>query len=97
MVNMTSVSNSSKKSQKLQSSVHQHAALDQMNAANRNAVLMDEYSDEDEDFQCADQEVLFYLGYYNVFKVYTHGWFLLFAHLQASSSAIEVEDKKIGG
>ncbi|KAI3453873.1 hypothetical protein Pfo_010535 [Paulownia fortunei] len=58
MVNMTSVSYSSKRNQKLQSSSvhHQSPTLDQIHAANRNAVLMDEYSDEDEDFQCADQE-----------------------------------------
>ncbi|KAL3844429.1 hypothetical protein ACJIZ3_001832 [Penstemon smallii] len=51
MVNMTSVSGSSKKSQKLQSSFvhHRTPSLDQIHAANRNAVLMDDYSDEDED------------------------------------------------
>ncbi|CAA0812055.1 Protein ENHANCED DISEASE RESISTANCE 2 [Striga hermonthica] len=60
MVNMTSLSTSSKRSQKLQmSSVHHRSAsLDQIHAANRNAVLMDEDSDEDEDLQCADQEGL---------------------------------------
>lgn len=59
MVNMTSVSTSSKRRQELQSSyVHHHSAsLDQIHAANRNAVMMDEYSEEDEDLQCADQEV----------------------------------------
>ncbi|KAK4490838.1 hypothetical protein RD792_001553 [Penstemon davidsonii] len=51
MVNMTSVSGSSKKSQKVQSSFvhHRTPSLDQIHAANRNAVLMDDYSDEDED------------------------------------------------
>ncbi|CAI9772283.1 unnamed protein product [Fraxinus pennsylvanica] len=49
MVNMTSVSNSSKKTHKLNSS------LDQIHAENKNGVLMDEYSDEDED-QVVDQE-----------------------------------------
>ncbi|KAL2236759.1 protein ENHANCED DISEASE RESISTANCE 2 isoform X1 [Sesamum indicum] len=60
MVNMTSVSGSSKRSHKLQSaSVHHRTpSLDQIHAENRNAVLMDEYSDEDEDFQGADQEAL---------------------------------------
>ncbi|KAK4422472.1 protein ENHANCED DISEASE RESISTANCE 2 [Sesamum alatum] len=59
MVNMTSISTSSKKNQKLQSSSahHRTPSLDQIHAANRNAVLLDEYSDEDEDFQGADQEV----------------------------------------
>ncbi|KAL0297480.1 UNVERIFIED_CONTAM: protein ENHANCED DISEASE RESISTANCE 2 [Sesamum radiatum] len=59
MVNMTSISTSSKRSQKLQSSSahHRTPSLDQIHAANRNAVLLDEYSDEDEDFQGADQEV----------------------------------------
>ncbi|KAK4486308.1 hypothetical protein RD792_008979 [Penstemon davidsonii] len=60
MVNMTSVSGSSKRSQKPQSSsVHRSTpSLDQLHAANTNAVLMDEYSDDDEDLQGADQEVL---------------------------------------
>ncbi|KAL8536476.1 hypothetical protein ACS0TY_011907 [Phlomoides rotata] len=60
MVNMTSVSASSKRSQKLQSSSshHRSSSLDQIHAGNRNAVLMDEDSDEDEDIQYADQEVL---------------------------------------
>ncbi|KAL2551137.1 Protein ENHANCED DISEASE RESISTANCE 2 [Forsythia ovata] len=59
MVNMTSVSRTSKRSHKLHlSSVHRSPSLDQIQAANKNAVLMDEYSDEDEDFQCADQEAL---------------------------------------
>ncbi|KAL1532249.1 Protein ENHANCED DISEASE RESISTANCE 2, variant 2 [Salvia divinorum] len=59
MVNMTSVSSSSKRSKKLQSSSahHRSPSLDQIHAANRNAVLMDEYTDEDEDLQ-ADQEAM---------------------------------------
>ncbi|KAH6804427.1 ENHANCED DISEASE RESISTANCE 2 [Perilla frutescens var. frutescens] len=59
MVNMTSVSSSSKRSKKLQSSTahHRSPSLDQIHAANRNAHLMDEYSDEDEDLQ-ADQEAM---------------------------------------
>uniref|UniRef100_A0A5B6Z4L1 START domain-containing protein n=1 Tax=Davidia involucrata TaxID=16924 RepID=A0A5B6Z4L1_DAVIN len=57
MVNMASTSVSSKKSQKPQeSSMHQILSLDQINAANKNAVMLDEYSDEDEDFQIAEQE-----------------------------------------
>lgn len=59
MVNMTSVSSSSKRSKKLQSSSahHRSPSLDQIHAANRNAVMMDEYSDEDDDLQ-ADQETM---------------------------------------
>ncbi|XP_020549109.1 protein ENHANCED DISEASE RESISTANCE 2 isoform X1 [Sesamum indicum] len=59
MVNMTSISTSSKRSQKIQSTSahHRTPSLDQIHAANRNAVLLDEYSDEEEDFQGADQEV----------------------------------------
>ncbi|CAA0838822.1 Protein ENHANCED DISEASE RESISTANCE 2 [Striga hermonthica] len=59
MINMTSISNSSKsQSPRLSSVDHQNGTVDdQMHAANRHSVLMDEYSDEDEDFQCADQEV----------------------------------------
>ncbi|XP_051129354.1 protein ENHANCED DISEASE RESISTANCE 2-like isoform X2 [Andrographis paniculata] len=57
MVNMTSMSSSSKRSQKLKltSISHRSPSLDQIHAANQHAVLMDEYSDEDEDFQ-TDQE-----------------------------------------
>ncbi|CAA0820437.1 Protein ENHANCED DISEASE RESISTANCE 2 [Striga hermonthica] len=59
MVNMTSLSTSSKRSQKLQSSSihHRSASLDQISAANRNAVLMDEDSDEDEDLQDAEEDL----------------------------------------
>ncbi|XP_047969699.1 protein ENHANCED DISEASE RESISTANCE 2-like isoform X2 [Salvia hispanica] len=59
MVNMTSVSSSSKRSKKLQSSSahHRSPSLDQIHAANRNSVLLDEYSDDDEDLQ-ADQEAM---------------------------------------
>ncbi|CAK7356013.1 unnamed protein product [Dovyalis caffra] len=58
MVNMASASTSSKKNVKLQeSSVHPTPpSLDQMNAASRNSVMMDEYSDEDEEFQIAEEE-----------------------------------------
>lgn len=69
MVNMTSASVSSKRKQKLnETSLHHHRSpsLDQMSAANRNVSMLDEYSDEDEEYQVADQEVsivlLFILG-----------------------------------
>jgi len=55
MVNMASAS-ASKKSQKLQES-SVGPSLDQINAANKNAVTMDEYSDDDDDeLQTPDQE-----------------------------------------
>ncbi|XP_052117993.1 protein ENHANCED DISEASE RESISTANCE 2 [Arachis duranensis] len=54
MVNMSSTSVSSKKSQK-PNEAHPNS-LDQVNAAVRNSALMDEYSDEDEDFQIAESE-----------------------------------------
>ncbi|RYQ81426.1 hypothetical protein Ahy_Scaffold1g107357 isoform B [Arachis hypogaea] len=54
MVNMSSASVSSKKSQK-PNEAHPNS-LDQVNAAVRNSALMDEYSDEDEDFQIAESE-----------------------------------------
>ncbi|XP_073314420.1 protein ENHANCED DISEASE RESISTANCE 2-like [Primulina huaijiensis] len=57
MVNMSLVSSSSKKSQK-SSSVRRSPSLEQIHAAHKNAVLMDETSDEDEDLQGNDQEVL---------------------------------------
>ncbi|GAV88834.1 START domain-containing protein/DUF1336 domain-containing protein [Cephalotus follicularis] len=57
MVNMASASVSSKKSRKLfESSVHPSASLEQNNAASRNSMMMDEYSDEDEEFQIAEAE-----------------------------------------
>ncbi|CDP11764.1 unnamed protein product [Coffea canephora] len=60
MVNMTSASVSSKKSEKLYgSSVHKRSmSLDQITSSNKNVSMMDDYSDEDEDFQVPDQEVL---------------------------------------
>lgn len=48
MVNMSSASVSSRKGQKLLDS--------SVSSANRNSVMMDEYSDEDEDFQIAEAE-----------------------------------------
>ncbi|XP_043694945.1 protein ENHANCED DISEASE RESISTANCE 2-like isoform X3 [Telopea speciosissima] len=57
MVNMTSDTVSSKKNKKTQEpSVQPAPSLDHINAASRNSVLMDEYSDEDEEFQIADAE-----------------------------------------
>ncbi|KAF3660087.1 Protein ENHANCED DISEASE RESISTANCE 2-like [Capsicum annuum] len=59
MVNMTSASVSSKKNQKLQDTPHRRThSLDQIRAANKNASMMDEYSDDEEDFQGADQEAM---------------------------------------
>ncbi|GFZ17086.1 similar to ENHANCED DISEASE RESISTANCE 2 [Actinidia rufa] len=55
MVNMASASVPSKKSQKLQES-SVGPSLDQINAANKNALMMDEYSDEDDELQTTDQE-----------------------------------------
>ncbi|EEF42459.1 protein ENHANCED DISEASE RESISTANCE 2 [Ricinus communis] len=57
MVNMASASASTKKNFKLQeSSVHPAPSLDQINAASRNSTIMDEYSDEDEEYQIAEEE-----------------------------------------
>ncbi|KAJ9134989.1 hypothetical protein P3X46_032215 [Hevea brasiliensis] len=56
MVNMASASVSSKRNLKQQeSSVHPAPSLDQMNAASRNSI-MDEYSDEEDEFQIAEEE-----------------------------------------
>lgn len=56
MVNMASASASKKSKKLLESSVG--PSLDQINAANKNAVTMDEYSDDDDDeLQTPDQEV----------------------------------------
>lgn len=58
MVNMTSASVSARKSEKLYGpSVHMRSAsLDQLNTSSKNVGVMDEYSDEDEDYQVPDQE-----------------------------------------
>ncbi|KAJ8631909.1 hypothetical protein MRB53_025245 [Persea americana] len=57
MVNMKSDSVSSKKYQKLNLSVHPNESLVQMNGANRNSLIVDEYSDEDEEYAEPEQEV----------------------------------------
>ncbi|KAH9687045.1 protein ENHANCED DISEASE RESISTANCE 2 [Citrus sinensis] len=57
MVNMASASVSSYKNQNLQdSSIHLSSSLDQLIAAGRHSVMMDEYSEEDEEFQLAESE-----------------------------------------
>ncbi|KAK6934897.1 Protein ENHANCED DISEASE RESISTANCE 2, C-terminal [Dillenia turbinata] len=57
MVNMTSASVSSKKSPKPpDSSVPSAPTLDLINAASRNSVMLDEYSEEDEEFPIAEAE-----------------------------------------
>lgn len=60
MVNMASASISSRRGQKLQES---SVNFDHVNSANRNSVMIDEYSEEDEEFQIAEaeQEVSFML------------------------------------
>ncbi|CAJ2647050.1 unnamed protein product [Trifolium pratense] len=55
MVNMFSTSVTSKKNQKTNDTSVNSTSLDQ-NAASRNSVLMDDYSDEDEDFQIAEPD-----------------------------------------
>ncbi|KAK2373698.1 Protein ENHANCED DISEASE RESISTANCE 2 [Trifolium repens] len=55
MVNMFSTSVTSKKNQKTNDTSVNATSLDQ-NAASRNSVLMDDYSDEDEDFQIAEPD-----------------------------------------
>ncbi|KAF7809434.1 protein ENHANCED DISEASE RESISTANCE 2 isoform X1 [Senna tora] len=56
MVNMSSTSTSSKKTTKPHDSSVYPTSMDQMNAGSRNSLMMDEYSDEDEDFQLAESE-----------------------------------------
>lgn len=58
MVNMASASASSNSRQNLKASaIHRSTpSLDQISAANNNAMLMDEFSDEDDDFQMPHQE-----------------------------------------
>lgn len=61
MVNMSSTAVSSKKNQKPNDFSVNPTSLDQMNAASRSSALIDEYSDDEEDFQIAEpeQEVVF--------------------------------------
>ncbi|XP_077234809.1 protein ENHANCED DISEASE RESISTANCE 2-like isoform X2 [Tasmannia lanceolata] len=58
MVNMTSGSVSSKKDHKSQEPYVQPCppSLDQINAASRNSAMLDEYSEEDEEYQIAETE-----------------------------------------
>ncbi|XP_072962181.1 protein ENHANCED DISEASE RESISTANCE 2-like isoform X2 [Typha angustifolia] len=57
MVNMNTNSVSSKKEKKSQeNSAHSGLSLDQMHAASRNSALMDEDSDEDEDYQLPEPD-----------------------------------------
>ncbi|XP_068669847.1 protein ENHANCED DISEASE RESISTANCE 2-like isoform X2 [Aristolochia californica] len=57
MVNMNSASVRSKKNQKSQEPSVQHTLpLDQLNSASRNSNMMDEYSDDEDEFQVADTE-----------------------------------------
>ncbi|KAK9095654.1 hypothetical protein Scep_027123 [Stephania cephalantha] len=56
MVNMTSDSTSSRKNKRNSDFSVQPPSIDQINNASRNSVLMDEYSDEDEEFQIAESE-----------------------------------------
>ncbi|XP_068649754.1 protein ENHANCED DISEASE RESISTANCE 2-like isoform X2 [Aristolochia californica] len=57
MVNMNSASVRSKKNQKSQDpSVPPTLPLDQINSASRNSNMMDEYSDDEDEFQVADTE-----------------------------------------
>ncbi|XVF52259.1 hypothetical protein PTKIN_Ptkin05aG0004700 [Pterospermum kingtungense] len=58
MVNMASSSASSKKTRKIDESVPPASSVDQINGASRHSVMMDEYSDEDEEqMPEAEQEV----------------------------------------
>ncbi|CAN1174891.1 Protein ENHANCED DISEASE RESISTANCE 2 [Linum perenne] len=81
MVNMASASISSKKSLKMQDSSahHRSASLDQMTAEGRNSAMMDEYSDEDEEFQIAEEEQEFFFFRYEVLEEpvdeIDHSWF----------------------
>lgn len=75
MVNMASASVSTQKSLKVQgSSVHRAtSSIDQINTANRNSVMLDEYSDEDEEYQIPECEeevqvtVIYCGGFFGIF------------------------------
>lgn len=71
MVNMTSASTSGK-AQKSQS-VHPGPSIDQLHSASRNSVLMDEYSEEDEEYQIPDldQEVKIVEAHNSVIHILT--------------------------
>lgn len=56
MVNMSSTSNSTKNAPKAHDSCVHPTSVDQMSGAGRHSVMLDEYSDEDEDLQIAESE-----------------------------------------
>lgn len=60
MVNMASASVPASKGLKLQSAIARSHSFDQINAVNKNS-MMDEDSDEDEEYQIPDDEVALYL------------------------------------
>lgn len=73
MLNMTSTSVSSRKNKKLQESFGQAPPLaDETNTAGRNSILVDEDSDEDDEYQFAepDQEVCSRGGHFVCFVSY---------------------------
>ncbi|KAH1205609.1 Protein ENHANCED DISEASE RESISTANCE 2 [Glycine max] len=67
MVNLSSTAVSSKKNQKPNDFSINPTSLDQMNATSRSSALIDEYFDDEEDFQIAEpeQEVAYQIGLEN--------------------------------
>ncbi|KAI7988009.1 Protein ENHANCED DISEASE RESISTANCE 2 [Camellia lanceoleosa] len=81
MINMASTPMSSKKSQKL----HNHStSLEQKNAANKNGMMMDKYSDEDDEFQIPDPECSMCLE--SDVKKTEKGFFSIVVNLQVPGS-----------
>lgn len=81
MANMKSDSVSSKKYQELNLSVQHNQSLNQINSANRNSLMVDEYSDEDEEYQIAEpeQEVVFFFYFPIAERTYLNLKFLQIA------------------
>lgn len=100
MVNMTSASVPASKGLKLQSAITRSQSLDQINAVNKNT-MMDEDSDEDEDYQMPEDEVPLCLRPSLLICSFSTSIFLYLLLIEVKSfqpgtTSIENDVKKVG-
>lgn len=80
MINMTSASVSSQKNQENQEPAGKgFPSLDELHSASRNSMMLDEFSDEDEEFQVAEVEQEVYIPlssvkFYLLIEYYIFSW-----------------------
>ena len=80
MINMTSASVSSQKNQENQEPAGKgFPSLDELHSASRNSMMLDEFSDEDEEFQVAEAEEEVYIPlssvkFYLLIEYYIFSW-----------------------